>query len=215
MISLQKLFGRDPKFYDLLEASAAEARACALLLKDLVTTLQQPGGGEQDLSGFAASRHKDKRITQQITEALCRTFVTPLEREDIEALAESLYKIPKRVNQIGERLILYRVAVPSLGDDFTRQINLLEQAAGVVEGMVKELRVGIDVEKARAMNDQLQQLEGEADKLVLRMLHALYMGEREPREFIIFKDVYELLEKAIDRCRDAGNTVFHIVLKNA
>ncbi len=73
----------------------------------------------------------------------------------------------------------------------------------------------MDVEKARGMNDRLQNLEGEADKLVLRMLQALYQGEHEPREIFVFKDVFELLEKAIDRCRDAGNTVFYIVLKNA
>ena len=214
MISWQKLFGRDPKFYDLLEASAAEARASAGLLKNLIDQLQQPDGGPV-LSEFVGSRHKDKRINQQITEALCRTFVTPLEREDIEALAESLYKIPKRVNQIGERLMLYRASVPAMGEDFNRQISILEVAAGVVETMVKELRQGMDVEKARGMNDRLQQLEGEADKLVLHMLRALYLGEREAREVIIFKDVFELLEKAIDRCRDAGNTVFYIVLKNS
>ena len=214
MISWQKLFGRDPKFYDLLEASAAEARASAGLLKNLIDQLQQPGGGPV-LSEFVGSRHKDKRINRQITEALCRTFVTPLEREDIEALAESLYKIPKRVNQIGERLMLYRASVPAMGEDFNRQISILEVAAGVVETMVKELRQGMDVEKARGMNDRLQQLEGEADKLVLHMLQALYLGEREAREVIIFKDVFELLEKAIDRCRDAGNTVFYIVLKNS
>ena len=213
MISLQKLFGRDPKFYDLLEASAAEARASTVSLKGLVEKLRQPDHG--DIADFAESRNKDKRITQQITEALCRTFVTPLEREDIEALAESLYKIPKRVTQIGGRLILYRIAVPSLGEEFLRQIDLLEQSAGVVEGMVKELRAGMDVEKARTMNDQLQQLESEADKLVLTMLQGLYLGQREVREVMVFKDVYELLEKAIDRCRDAGNTVFNIVLKNS
>ena len=214
MISWQKLFGRDPKFYDLLEASAAEARASAQLLKNLINRLQKPDG-EPVLSEFVGSRHKDKRINQQITEALCRTFVTPLEREDIEALAESLYKIPKRVNQIGERLMLYRASVPAMGEDFNRQISILEEAAGTVEIMVKELRQGMDVEKARGMNDRLQQLEGEADKLVLHMLQALYLGQREAREVIIFKDVFELLEKAIDRCRDAGNTVFYIVLKNS
>ncbi len=213
MISLQKLFGRDPKFYDLLEASAAEARASTVSLKALVEKLRQPDHG--DITDFSGSRDKDKRITRQITEALCRTFVTPLEREDIEALAESLYKIPKRVTQIGGRLLLYRIAVPALGEEFLRQIDLLEQSAGVVEGMVKELRAGMDVEKARTMNDQLQQLESEADKLVLTMLQGLYLGQRDVREVMVFKDVYELLEKAIDRCRDAGNTVFNIVLKNS
>ena len=214
MISWQKLIGRDPKFYDLLEASAAEARASTGLLKGLVDRLRQPGHG-CDLSEFSERRHKDKRINQQITEALCRTFVTPLEREDIEALAESLYKIPKRVNAIGERLMIYCDAVPALSDDFLRQIAILEEAAGVVETMVQQLRGGMDVEKARGLNDRLQNLEGEADKLVLRMLQALYQGQREPREVFVFKDVFELIEKAIDRCRDAGNTVFYIVLKNA
>ncbi len=211
---LAKLLGRDPKFYDLLEASAAEARTSAGLLKVLVDRLREPGHG-CDLSEFAEVRHKDKRIHQQITEALCRTFVTPLEREDIEALSESLYKIPKRVQAIGERLKIYCDSVPALGEDFLRQITILEEAAGVVEAMVKGLRGGTDVEKARGMNDRLQNLEGEADKLVLRMLQALYQGQRDTREVFIFKDVFELIEKAIDRCRDAGNTVFYIVLKNA
>ena len=214
MISWQKLLGRDPKFYDLLEASAAAARASTGLLSALVERMRQPDAA-CDLRAFNDSRHEDKRLNREITEALCRTFVTPLEREDIEALAEALYKVPKRVHAIGERLLIYRDAVPALGDDFRRQMAILEESAGVVEEMVKLLRGGTDVEKARSMNDRLQTLEGEADKLVLRMLQALYQGEREPREIFVFKDVFELLEKAIDRCRDAGNTVFYIVLKNA
>ena len=216
MISLQKLLGRDPKFYDLLEAGAAEARASTGLLKSLVDRLRRPGaGGDEELNEFVGGHQQDKRINQQITEALCRTFVTPLEREDIEALAESLYKIPKRVKAIGGRLVIYREAVPALSEDFYRQIAILEEASGAVEAMVKQLRGGMDVEKARGMNDRLQNLESEADKLVLRMLQALYQGERDTREVFIFKDVFELIEKAIDRCRDAGNTVFYIVLKNA
>ena len=139
------------------------------------------------MSEFAESRRKDKRLNREITEALCRTFVTPLEREDIEALAETLYKIPKRVNAISERLVIYREAVPALSEDFHRQIAILEEAAGVVESMVKQLRGGMDVEKARGMNDRLQNLEGEADKLVLRMLQALYKGERDTREVFIFR----------------------------
>ena len=214
MISWQKLFGRDPKFYDLLEASAAEASASAGLLHRLIDALRSPNA-DHALAEVAESRHKDKRINREITEALCRTFITPLEREDIEALAESLYKIPKRVNQISERLLLYRDVLPTLGEDFQRQIVILDEATSVVESMVKQLRQSMDVEKARGMNDQLQQLEGEADKLVLHMLQALYQGQRETREVIVLKDVFELLEKAIDRCRDAGNTVFYIVLKNS
>lgn len=215
MISLQRIFGRDQRFFDLLEASAQQARGSAALLRKLVEGLRAPDAGAHSLEEFFASRHKDKQITQQITEALCRTFITPLDREDIEALADNLYKIPKRVSQIGERLMLYHEALPGLGEEFQRQIVILEEATSVVESMVGVLRQGSDVEKTRTMNDKLQALEGEADKLVLRMLQGLYQGPREPREVIIFKDIFELLEKAIDRCRDAGNTVFYIVLKNS
>lgn len=69
MISLRKLFGRDDKFFDLLEESAVEARASAALLKRLFTQLHT-SPDNQDFSEFTESRHKDKRIYRQITEAL-------------------------------------------------------------------------------------------------------------------------------------------------
>ncbi len=137
IISWRKLLGRDPKFYDLLEASAAAARASTGLLSVLVERMRQPDAA-CDLREFNASRHEDKRLTREITEALCRTFVTPLEREDTEALAEALYKVPKRVHAVGERLLIYRDAVPALGENFRRQAAILEELARVVEGMVKD-----------------------------------------------------------------------------
>ena len=88
MISLTKLFGKDERFYDLLEQSALEASTSAGLLTGLVERLQQPANGGSSLEDFAVHRRKDKQLTRQLTEELCRTFVTPLEREDIEALAE-------------------------------------------------------------------------------------------------------------------------------
>lgn len=67
----------------------------------------------------------------------------------------------------------------------------------------------------KEQNDKLQYLEGEADKLMMELLRGLYNGESDPIRVIALKDLYELLEKVIDRCRDAGNIIFHIVLKNS
>ena len=209
MFSLQKLLGRDDVFFDLLEKSAEEARESVRLL---VRLLGAPGSGGAALDEFALLRKKDKRITEELSTRLTQTFVTPLERQDIEALSTALYKIPKTLEKFGERLLLSRAQVGSA--DFSRQVQLLESAIGTVEELVKHLRRSkLDVVKEQ--NDKLQYLEGEADKLMMELLRGLYNGESDPIRVIALKDLYELLEKVIDRCRDAGNIIFHIVLKNS
>ena len=209
MFSLQKLLGRDDIFFDLLDKSAEEARESVRLLVQL---LGAPGSGSTSLDEFALLRKKDKRITEELNTRLTQTFVTPIEREDIEALSTALYKIPKTLEKFGERLLLSRNQVGAA--DFSRQVQLLESAIDTVQQLVKHLRAAkLDVVKEQ--NDKLQYLEGEADKLMMELLRSLYNGERDPIRVIALKDLYELLEKVIDRCRDAGNIVFHIVLKNS
>jgi len=65
------------------------------------------------------------------------------------------------------------------------------------------------------LNDQIQQVEGEADKLMIECLRGLYTTEKDAVQVVILKDLYDLMEKVVDRCRDAGNVVAHIVLKNS
>jgi uncharacterized protein Yka (UPF0111/DUF47 family) len=146
-------------------------------------------------------------------EELSKTFVTPLEREDIEALSFALYRIPKQVEKIAERLSIYPGPVPYKA--FQRQTELMLQAAEAVAFMVKQLRAGTTIEKVRQANDRLQFAEGEADKVMLSLLKELYHGSYDAKEFVILKDLYEMLEQAVDRCRNAGNIVVQIVLKHS
>mgnify|MGYP000060563336 FL=1 len=92
---------------------------------------------------------------------------------------------------------------------------MLEKAAGVVVRMVRELRRGMAIETYKAMYDELQAIESEADRLILDLYRELYKDEADPVRYLIRKDLFEIIEKAIDRCRDAGNVVYHIVLKNS
>ena len=208
MFSLKKLIGGEEVFFELLEKSAEEARESVDLLERL---LAKPEAGSLD--EFALLRKKDKRITEEISERLTTTFVTPLEREDIEALSNALYKIPKTLEKFGERLLLCPERVRKV--DFSRQAGLLLKAADVVLVMVRALRSSPDLEKVKEQNDRLQYLEGEADKLMVELLRDLYAGEKDAVSVIALKDLYDLLEKVIDRCRDSGNVIFHIVLKNS
>jgi uncharacterized protein Yka (UPF0111/DUF47 family) len=210
MFSIRKLLGHDEKFFDLLEASAQQADSSVHHLVDLLSKLES-GDSLQDLAAFAESRREDKRITQQLTEELSKTFITPLEREDIQALAAALYKIPKTVEKIGERMLISPQDLPKVS--FRKQIELLDQAAEAVLAMVKQLRKGTDVRTAREMNAKLQTIEGDADDLELELLRDLYQGNYDAKHIIFLRDLYDLLEKVIDRCRDTGNIVLQTVLK--
>ncbi len=212
MISIGKLLGHDEKFYDLLEASAKQADSSVHHLVDLLGKLDEKDSS-RDLAAFAESRREDKRITQQLTEELSKTFITPLEREDIQSLAAALYKIPKTVEKIGERILISPQDLPQVS--FRKQVELLDQAAEAVLAMVKQLRKGTDIRTAREMNAKLQTIEGDADDLELELLRDLYQGNYDAKHIIFLRDLYELLEKVIDRCRDAGNVVLQIALKYA
>jgi uncharacterized protein Yka (UPF0111/DUF47 family) len=99
------------------------------------------------------------------------------------------------------------------GRSFKKQVELLDQAAETVLAMVQQLRKGTDIHTAREMNDKLQAIEGDADKLELELLRDLYHADYEAKHMIFMRDLYELLEKVIDRCRDAGNIILQVVLK--
>ncbi len=209
MFSLQRLLGRSDKFYDLLEASAEEARQSVAALIEL---LKSPQDG-RSLEEFILRRRHTKQISEDLTALVCSTFVTPLEREDIEALSTALYKIPKTVEKFGERLLLSQSYLRA--ELFSRQATLLEQATDTVRQMVRQLRQRPHLDEIKEENDRLHHYEGEADKLILDVLRDLYSGKYEALQAIVLRDLYELLEKVIDRCRDAGNIIFQIMLKNS
>jgi uncharacterized protein len=209
MISLQKLLGKDDRFFNLLEASAEQAQHSVQALKRL---LQDPEKAPS-LEEFVQARRQDKLITQEISQHVLKTFVTALEREDIEALSRTLYKIPKTVEKFAERFVICLKYAQET--DFGRQVALAEKATHEVVVMVKHLRKNTHLERIKEDNTKLQQLEGEADKLILSLLRDLYSGKHEVCKVIALKELYELLERVIDRCRDVGNVVNHIILKHS
>ena len=98
--------------------------------------------------------------------------------------------------------------------DFAQHVTLLERATDTVAAMVKELQKA-HFEKLIEYNERLQATEGAADDLMLKMLKELYSGKVSPLKVMILKDLYELLEKVVDRCRDVGNVIANIVLKHS
>ena len=112
-----------------------------------------------------------------------------------------------------ERLSIYPGRIPQAA--FHRQADLMLQAAEAVVFMVKQLRTGTTIAKIQDANDKLQYAEGEADKVMLSLLKELYQGPYDAKELVILQELYEMVEQAVDRCRNAGNVVVQIVLKHS
>ena len=209
MFSLQKALGKDDRFFNLLEASATEARASAQAL----TRFFQTPGPERSLDAFAQSRRKEKEINAEIVESLATQVMTMFEREDVEALAKALYKIPKTVEKIGERLLLGPDFLE--GVDLSKPVAMLERATNILLLMIGELRRGASLPEVKRHNSELQQIEGEVDKLMTELTRELYRIKTDVGRALFLKDLYDLLERVTDRCRDAGNVIIQIVLKSA
>jgi uncharacterized protein Yka (UPF0111/DUF47 family) len=209
MFSLQTIFGKGDKFYGLLEQSAATISESAKALHDL---LSKPDKA-MVMAAFTATRAREKELASQISEGLVNTFVTALDREDIEALNSALYKIPKTIEKFAER---YEIVGDRLhGVDFAQRALVLHRSAEVVVEMIGELRQGLRIDPVKKLQDRLQSLESEGDRMLVEAYRTLYVENSDAMRAMLAKDLFELIEKAIDKCRDVGNIVYSIVLKNS
>ena len=207
MVPLQKLLGKEDRFYELLEASAVQACQSVRALRRFMTSIN-PG---DQLDDFVAARRSGKSVTAEISHLLCTSPVTALEREDVEALSNSIYKIPKTAEKIAERVLLAPKHME--GQRLDSHVAGIEQAAETLLQMVKELRSGAGIQRIKTLNEKLQSIEGEMDKALNELVRGLYNAVENPGRVVFLKDIYELLEKVTDRCRDAGNVINQIVLK--
>jgi uncharacterized protein len=209
MLSLAKLFGKTDRFFTLLDNSANSALKSIESLERLLHN----SNGQVCLAELAAARRHDKKTAELISEELLKTFVTTLDREDIESLSRALYQIPKTVEKFGERFEIMHHLVT--GVDFAAQMSIAKESAAVVCRMVAMISTTPKLEVVKAENDQLQALENRGDQLLLGYLKEIYSGDMDPIKAMAKRDLYDLLEKVIDRCRDAGDVVTQIVLKNS
>ena len=208
MFSLQTIFGSGKQFFVLLDEAAEAAHDSAKALHQMMKASdRQPA-----LDEFKLARQRERTASEKIGKALVESFITPIEREDIEALGSALYKIPKQIEKFADRFALATQHLEQI--DFAPRAAMLEQAAGVVVEMVHEL-VRLDIDRMTALNDRLRSIENEADRLMLELYREIYSGRLDSLQMFLLKEFFEILEKAIDRCREAGVVAYQIVLKNS
>jgi predicted phosphate transport protein (TIGR00153 family) len=209
-----RLFPREESYFGLFEAAAANVAASARLLLDMVETFAEPEAKARRLSDL---EHEGDRITHEIFVRLNSTFVTPFDREDIYALASQLDDVVDGIEAAGDMLVLHNIDVPIA--QVVDQARLLARAAEETETGLYHLR-SVDRPALEAYWVKVNELENEGDRLYRRARAQLYAFDdakvEHPARFaLVWKDIIEQLEEAMDSLEHVAHTVETIVLKHA
>src|SRR5687767_5120622 len=191
MFSLQRTLGQDSAILELLEACAVEACQSVAALKTLVT---EPVGAAS-LETFRNVRKKEKALLSHLSERLLHCLVLAMEREDIQALGDSLYRVPKTVDNFAHRYLICATRIE--GVDFSRQIELMQRGCNTVAQMLRGLRERIELADLKQLNANMQKIESDADDLMLELIGGLFDPAVPTLRAIIIKDLVELNEKVV------------------
>lgn len=198
----------EPKFFDLFERSVANVATAARLLADLFENYTKL---PQKVARMTELEHVGDAITHQIMEQLHRTFVTPLDREDIALLTERLDDMMDFMEDAANAMLLYRIEQPTIR---------AQELASILVTMTDELAIAVPHLRNRSKMKEIlehcveiNRLENEADAVVRFALAELFDGI-PIIEVIKWREIYEHLETAVDKGEDVANVLEGVVLKH-
>ena len=154
--------------------------------------------------------HEGDRITHDIIDRLNHTFVTPIDREDILALASALDDIVDYTEEVADYLGLYKIEAPM--DQAIRLARVLKQASAQIAEAIPRLRGFRDISRYTV---EINRLENEGDRITREAVASLFDGGIDPMVVIRWKDLFERLEAAIDATERVANIIEGIVIKNS
>lgn len=204
-----KIVPREETFFDLFEASAKVVLTASRLLRDLVENYQEV---EPKIRQIRETEHQGDLVTHEIMRRLNLTFVTPLDREDIHALASRLDDISDSIELAADRMLLYKIEKPtSLTLSMVRVlVRCCEEINAAMPLLRDRKRFGEILEHGIEIN----RLENEGNALSRAALTTLFEHPENVLDLIRWKEVYETLEKAINLTEDVADQLHGVVIKN-
>jgi predicted phosphate transport protein (TIGR00153 family) len=201
------LVPREKRFYDLFEQQASILVSAGALLKETLDEARDLSDRRREIKDL---ERLGDGVTYEIVRSLNETFVTPFDHEDISALAAGLDDILDYIEEIADTVNLYRIT--TVTRPASELADLLAQAVVQLERSVGKLRSG---NKDGEYAIEVHRLEDVGDSTSRHAIAELFQGQRDPLEVIKLKDLYGLLEDALDRCEDVANVIENIASKNA
>jgi predicted phosphate transport protein (TIGR00153 family) len=213
MLNRLRFIPQDNRFFDLFNRGAENTLEGARLLYDLLNNYVDVDRKARHLKDI---EHTGDEITHEVFGALHRTFITPIDREDISHLASSLDDVIDWIEEVGRRLRLYRIEQPT---PIARRFStvILEQAEQIARA-VPLLEERSQAEVLRAATQEIHRLENEGDDLLADAIATLYDGVTEVPQLIQsmrWNDLYQLLEDTTDKAENVATVLNTIALKNA
>ena len=204
---------KNEAFFELFDAAAENAAEVATVLAAVIA---HEGDQGRQIRKLHDLEHRGAEITHRIYNALNSTFVTPLDREDIQGLAAEIDDFVDDLEEAAERLRLYQLTEPSeTAQLFARIIN--EQARAIAQALKLLPELGKNLESVRGYVVEIHRLENEADDALRDVLGRLYADVTEVPELvrrIQWRELFSLLENATDRAEDVADVLEGILLKH-
>lgn len=202
-----RFFPQDENFFVLFRKQGALAREGCEQLHEMMTKFDDLDERARRLKEV---EHQGDLVTHEIFERLNRTFITPLEREDIHALASGLDDVLDSVEAIGSRIVMFHIK--SATPEAIELSRILVDCGVQLERAVEHLK---DFKNLMAFTIELNRLENEADQISRQVVADLFSGNHEFLDVLRWKEIYGRLESAADQCEDVANTIEAIVIKNS
>ena len=208
------MFGRflpkETSFFDFFEQHAALTVEGTKEFLSLVTT---GANIETKAKRVSDIEHETDVITHRCVEALHKTFITPFDRDNIHRLITRMDDVMDFVEAAAERIALYELTV--MTQDVRDLADVLVRAAQQVELATKGLRNLKDPQSILKQCIDINRLENESDQILRRAVARLFKEEKDPIMVIKWKEVYENLENAADRCEDVANIIEGVILEHS
>src|ERR687889_605147 len=197
---------RDREFFDLFEEAGGNIQRAAGLLEELLTAFPERNDLARDI---LICEQDGDRITHDIIQRLNQTFVTPIDREDVYALASALDDVVDFIEEAADYLGLYRIEAPM--EQAQQLARIIHQSSRAVAEAIPRLRTFRDIHHYTV---EINRLENDGDRVVRQALASLFERGIDPMLVIRWKDIFERLEEAVDATERTANILEGVLIKN-
>lgn len=204
---LQRFMPQDEDFFVLFQKQAENVVAGA---QAFVHMLERYTGVPEQVQSIKAIEHHGDEITHQLFRKLNQTFITPFDREDIHLLGSTMDDVIDLIDAAASRFVLYRVAQVRSGT-----VELCKVLAAATMELKEAVYSMQSPDKALHRVIEINRLENESDRICRTLIAQLFEEEKNPVEIIKWKEIFEVIETAVDKCEDVSNVIESVILKNA
>ena len=204
-----RLMPREGRFFTLFDEHATQLVLGAQELRALMDNVAELPERKRSIEKI---EHKADKITQQTMQLLHKTFVTPLDRDEIHQLITRMDDMLDLMEDVSQCMFLYDIT--SVNDETRKLADLCLVSCEKVKAAVSQLSNLKNSPAILALCKEIDQLEGDADEVMRNAMAKLFRQEADAKQLFKMKEIYQLLESVTDRCQDVANIIEGIVLEN-